>query len=110
MATTIQCAGMHPPVRVTGKWMKLAIWYKRTPVLKHIDPFGIMMAILAIILAVIFPQGDCTCGDQIADQKLEVMGKQGNKEVQHYMQSRDNAILCASKRQELLKKLEREAK
>lgn len=72
--------------------------------------FGIIAVIIGVGLAAIFPQKNCTCEDQITDLRLETLARQGNKQVMHYQQERESVITCAAKREELLRKLEKEKK
>lgn len=110
METNDQLSKTDHYVSAKGKWIRLVIWYNKTPVLNKINPLLIIVFAVGVILTLIFPRGECTCADQIVDRKLEVIAKQGNKEVQDYNKSRYNIILCASKRRELLKKIEKEKK
>ncbi|RYD98760.1 MAG: hypothetical protein EOP54_06570 [Sphingobacteriales bacterium] len=89
-----------------GKWIMAAIWYRSNPILKHINPLAFPMLLVAMLLVVIFPRGECTCEEQVPDQTISAMAVKGNKEARLYLNSRDNALLCAARRQELLKKLE----
>lgn len=93
-----------------GKWISLALWYRGNPVLKHIDPFAFPVILVGIMLAVIFPRGDCTCEEQLPDKAISEMAVSGNAEARLYLNARDNALLCAARRQELLKKLEDDKK
>lgn len=94
------------PVQQHGKWIRAALWYRRTPVLRHIDPIAFPVILVGMMLVVIFPRGECTCEEQVPDQAISAMAVKGNKEAQLYLNSRDNALLCAARRQELLRKLE----
>ncbi|MEO6523854.1 MAG: hypothetical protein ABIN91_19375 [Mucilaginibacter sp.] len=104
--------GINPNEQATkdGVWMKVARWYMRTPVLKHLSPGGILIAVLAVLLVTIFPQGHCTCEDQIDDPKLKKMALAGDTNVRNYQQQMDDVYICAAKRAELLKKLELQKK
>ncbi|MDR3697706.1 hypothetical protein [Mucilaginibacter sp.] len=94
-----------------SKWLRLARAYHRIPILGRL-PAQVLAALLvgglAILLAVLFPQKDCTCEDQFTDQKLEAMARQGNQAVRRYLAQKDNPINCAGRRQELLQELEKE--
>lgn len=85
--------------------------YHRIPVLGKLPArFWILLlaAAMGILLAILFPQGDCTCEDQFTDQKLETMARQGNQAVKRYLAQKDNTINCAGRREELLQELEKE--
>lgn len=70
--------------------------------------FGIIAIVIGAGLAALFPQKNCTCEDQITDLRLETLARQGNKQVMYYQRERESVIICAAKREELLKKLEQE--
>ena len=94
-----------------SRWLRVARAYHRIPILGRLPAQvlgGLLVAALAILLAILFPQGDCTCEDQFTDQKLETMARQGNQAVRHYLAQKDNTINCAGRRQELLQQLEKE--
>jgi hypothetical protein len=108
MKTNNQYAGTDPKINVSGKWMKFALWYIRTPILKHINPFFFLVFLLGTVLVLIIPRGDCTCEEMLPDQSLQSKEMQNNKEVQAHLKARDNVIICAARQQELLEKLEKE--
>ncbi|SDE94790.1 hypothetical protein SAMN05216464_11136 [Mucilaginibacter pineti] len=91
-------------------WARAARWYMRTPVLKHINPAGIIGLILAGLMVLIFPPGHCTCEDQIDDPKLNKLALAGDTNVRNYQKQLDDIYICAAKRAELLKKLELQKK
>jgi hypothetical protein len=94
-----------------SRWLRVATAYHRIPILGRLPAQvlgGLIVATLAILLAVLFPQGDCTCEDQFTDQKLEAMARRGNQAVKSYLAQKDNTINCAGRRKELLQELERE--
>ncbi|TCD01239.1 hypothetical protein [Pedobacter psychroterrae] len=95
------------PCKKYGRWMRLAIWYRHNPILKHLDPYLFLWVLLLFALVSIVPRGNCTCEDQYPDQQLSMLAKAGNKEVAAHLAARDNALLCESRRQELLKELAR---
>ena len=91
--------------------LRIARAYHSIPVLGKLPArfwIFLLAAALAILLTILFPQGDCTCEDQFTDQKLEAMARQGNQAVKHYLAQKDNTINCAGRRQELLQELEKE--
>lgn len=94
-----------------GRWLRIARAYHGIPILGKLPAqvlMGILVGTLAILLAVLFPQKDCTCEDQFTDQKLEAMARQGNQAVRRYLAQKDNTINCAGRRKELLEQLEKE--
>lgn len=93
-----------------GRWIRAALWYRRTPVLKHIDPIAFPVILISIMLLLIFPRGECTCEEQLPDKSISAMAVKGNAEALSYLNAKDNALLCAARRQELLRKLEEEKK
>ena len=88
-------------------WIKL-----RKPERKEIyhSLFNLTALALAACLAILFPRKNCTCEDQVTDLRLETLARQGNKQVMHYQQERESVIVCAAKREELLKRLEQQEK
>ncbi len=71
-------------VEEEGRLVRLLNWYRQIPVIGKIPVrvlMGLLVAALAILLAVLFPQGDCTCEDQFDDPKLQTMAKAGDKQV-----------------------------
>ena len=99
-------AGMSNPQKY-GKWMRLAIWYKNVPILKHVNPLFLLMILYAFLLILVIKPSNCTCEDQFPGPRLSTLAKAGNKKVAAHLSARDNALLCESRRQELLKDLER---
>lgn len=99
----------HKPERKEYKflWMKL-----KKPARKEIyhNLFNLTALALAACMAILFPRKNCTCEDQVTDLRLETLARQGNKQVMHYQQERESVITCAAKREELLRKLEKEKK
>jgi len=96
-----------------NRWLRIARAYHRIPILGKLPTQvlgGLLVGALAILLAVLFPQKDCTCEDQFTDRKLEAMARQGNQAVQRYLAQKDNPINCAGRRKELLEQLEKEKK
>lgn len=94
-----------------SRWIKLAKAYQRIPVLGKLPAQSVSMllaGLLGIVLAILFPQKECTCEDQFTDQRLEAMARQGNQAVRRYLAQKDNPINCAGRRLELLKELEKE--
>ena len=94
-----------------SRWLRIARAYHRIPILGKLPAqvlVGILVGALAILLAALFPQKDCTCEDQFTDQKLEAMARQGNQAVRRYLAQKDNPINCAGRRKELLEQLEKE--
>lgn len=94
-----------------SRWIKLAKAYQRIPVFGKLPAQSVSMFLagaLGILLAILFPQKECTCQDQFTDQKLEAMARQGNQAVRRYLAQKDNPINCAGRRLELLKELEKE--
>lgn len=94
-----------------SRWLRIARAYHRVPILGRLPAQvlgGLLVGALAILLAFLFPQKDCTCEDQFTDQKLEAMARQGNRAVQRYLAQKDNPINCAGRRKELLEQLEKE--
>ncbi len=89
-----------------GKWIRAAIWYRGNPVLKHIDPFAFPVILVAMLLVLIFPRGECTCEEQLPDKTISAMAVKGNTKALRYLNAKDNALLCAARRQDLLKKLQ----
>lgn len=72
--------------------------------------FSFIAVFLGVGLATLFPQKNCTCEDQVTDLRLETLARQGNKQVINYQQERESVIICAAKREELLKRLEQQEK
>ncbi|MGY0039317.1 hypothetical protein [Pedobacter sp. NJ-S-72] len=107
METNNQLCGTDPKINVSGKWLRFALWYTKTPILKHINPFFFLVFLLATTLVLIIPRGNCTCEEQLPDQALQSRELQNNKEVQAHLKARDNVIICAARQQELLEKLEK---
>lgn len=96
-----------------SRWLKIARAYRRIPLLGRlpVDVLALLLgAVLAVLMAVFFPQKDCSCGDRFADPKLEAMARQGNQAVRRYLEQKDNTINCAGRRKELLQELEKERK
>jgi hypothetical protein len=94
-----------------SRWLRAARAYHRIPLLGRLPGLvvmGLLIAAVAILLAILFPQKDCTCEDQFNDQKLEAMARPGNQAVKRYLTQKDNPINCAGRRQELLQELEKE--
>jgi len=95
-------------VEEEGRLVRLLNWYRQIPVIGKIPVrvlMGLLVAALAILLAVLFPQGDCTCEDQFDDPKLQTMAKAGDQQVKQYLAQKDNTINCAGRRKELLEHL-----
>ncbi|RYZ18694.1 MAG: hypothetical protein EOO10_25380 [Chitinophagaceae bacterium] len=92
-----------------GKWMRLAIWYKNVPILKHVNPLFLLMILYVFLLILFIKPSNCTCEDQYPDQELSTLAKEGDEKVAAHLSARDNALLCESRRQELLKELERKS-
>ncbi|RZJ92625.1 MAG: hypothetical protein EOO20_01130 [Chryseobacterium sp.] len=67
--------------------------------------YGFITVIIAVGLATLFPQKNCTCEDQVTDLRLETLARQGNRQAIHYQQQRESVIICAAKREELIKRL-----
>jgi hypothetical protein len=94
-----------------NRWLRIVRAYHRVPILGRIPGqilMGLLVGALAILLAALFPQKDCTCEDQFTDQKLEAMARLGNQAVRRYLAQKDNPINCAGRRKELLEQLEKE--
>ncbi|WP_316846499.1 hypothetical protein [Pedobacter psychrodurus] len=72
--------------------------------------YGFITVIIAVGLAILFPQENCTCEDQVTDLRLETLARQGNRQVIHYQQQRESVIICAAKREELIKRLKEQEK
>jgi len=105
MQPTGQISADKKTAQQYGKWMRLAMWYQRTPVLREINPFTFPAIVLMMLLRIVIPRGHCTCGDQFPDQHLSTIASEGNKEVKAYLSITENPLLCEARRQELLKKL-----
>lgn len=100
----------EPSKSQRDKWMRFAQWYKSTPILRRVDPtafFGLFLALMAFI---IFPREHCKCRDLMTDTAILSMARQGDEEAQSFLKSSDNALLCASREQELIKKLKKQKK
>lgn len=111
----MQDNGQDAPTYHSGesRWLRAARAYQRLPVLGKLPAQilgGLLVGALAILLAILFPQKNCTCEDQFTDQKLETMARQGNQDVRRYLAQKDNPINCAGRRKELLEQLEKEKK
>ena len=99
-------AGMSTPQKY-GKWMRLAIWYKNVPILKHVNPLLLLMILYVFLLSLVVKPSTCTCEDQFPDPRLSTLAKAGNMKVAAHLSARDNPFLCESRTQELLKELAR---
>jgi hypothetical protein len=73
METTGQLSADEKSSQQYGKWMRLAIWYQRTPVLREINPFafpGIILAILLMIITIALDFG-CSPKDFMPDEAIK---------------------------------------
>jgi sensor histidine kinase YesM len=86
--------------------------FRRFPILSNEVIFRIVIIVLMLPLIVLLHRwkGECTCEDQIQDQRLTATSLKQNKQVQTYLKTRDNPVMCEARRQELLRKLEQEQK
>lgn len=91
-----------------NRWVRLVKRYQQIPVLGRLNPFSLVAIMLAVILVILTPRGNCTCEDQFTDEKLEAMARNGNTDVRTYLAQKDNPFNCAGRRLELLKKLQKE--
>jgi len=91
-----------------NRWVRLVKRYQQIPVLGRINLFSLIPVLLAIILVILTPRSNCTCEEQLTDEKLEAMAQNGNTDVRTYLAQKDNPFNCAGRRLELLKKLQKE--
>ena len=86
--------------------------FRRFPILTNEGIFRMVIIFLMFPLIVLLNRwkGECTCEDQIQDQSLASTKFKQDKQVQTYLKTRDNLVMCEARRQVLLKKLEKEKK
>ncbi len=84
------------------------LWYHSIPFMRMIPPLNLIALITGVLLALLTRGSDCTCAEQIPDTELQAMASKGNQKVRTYLAKEENAVLCASMRAELLRKLEKE--
>lgn len=94
--------------KLRNNWMRLVKRYQEIPIIGRINPFSLIPILLAIILVILTPRSNCTCEEQLTDDKLEAMAQNGNTDVRTYLAQKDNPFNCAGRRLELLKKLQKE--
>jgi len=103
-------------VDLKSNWMKaktqntIVRLFRRFPILTNEGIFRIVIILLMFPLVVLLNRwkGECTCEDQIQDQRLVATRFKRDKQVQAYLKTRDNLVMCEARRQELLKKMGKE--
>lgn len=88
-------------------WTRMGSLYRRIPILKYIHPLLLPILILiGLMIYVLFfaTAPICNCGQQIRDDRLTKIAKEGNKEVDQYLKHIDDFWNCNAKRKALLRK------
>ncbi|MBB5438145.1 hypothetical protein HDC92_001820 [Pedobacter sp. AK017] len=79
--------------------------------LKHINPiffsFLLLIILLGFIWAIKTDQKPFPCGQQIPEEQMEALGRQGIKEVNIYLNHKGSCNECFELRELLLKKLKK---
>lgn len=91
-------------------WKIMGRIYRRFPFLTNTIVVKIIFILLSVPAVILLNrwQGECTCADQIPDKKLEARALRGDSAVLAYLKTKDNTVMCAARRAELTRKLEKE--
>lgn len=103
----------HPPMHLDERtWIKMGRLYRRFPFLRNDKVLRMLITFFVVAFSILMAitKEPCTCADQIVDEQLKTRAAQGDSTVGAYMKSKDDAIICATKRRELLRALEKEKK